>query len=160
MLCPEFRGKNLQKGNRFQVRRWKISRVVVTGTDRRIFRKATISYRRKWELDGIWRQSSGRKFFGFFPVNSGHFQHFRREPIGNGWKKIRKFPFGTLLPSKSSEVPGTDRFLIGLFDLGWYHYLLILNVLASMMLQILQLMFGADCIFVFFLLLLLSWILL
>ena len=51
------------------------------------------------EVTGTWKQYSGRKISGFFPVNSDHFPVLSRQKlVGNNRKKSGNFPAGTLLP--------------------------------------------------------------
>jgi hypothetical protein len=63
---------------------------------------ATGSYKKIPEIAGIWKQYSGRKLSGFFPVDSCA---FRQELAGNHRKKSEKFPAGILLPQNHRNYP-------------------------------------------------------
>jgi len=91
--------------------------------------KVTVSRRKAPEIPRKWKQYSGRKFFGFFPVNSCQLpvlaDRKRSEIIR---KKSEKVPVGILLPSSGvfpmcssgmrRKYNGSSQFLPYVFALG------------------------------------------
>jgi len=67
----------------------------------------------------LWKQYSGRKFFGFFRGFLTISCAFRQEPGGKHWKKNLKTSGRNTASTKSPELHGTGRFRAGLFDLGF-----------------------------------------
>ena len=48
--------------------------------------------------------------------------YLTQELAGNQWEPVAGTEHGTLLPRNSRKFIGTDRFLPGVFDLGWLFY--------------------------------------
>jgi hypothetical protein len=68
----------------------------------------------RWNMEAVFRPENFRFFFRWIPTN---FLCFPEGTSRKSSEKIRKFSGGNTASKTLPELPGTDRFRAGLFDL-------------------------------------------